>query len=111
LAISAIAAISEPHTPRYPVRLCAIINQMFQFNWKPSREFVSEVRTHHTMIGGYELVRGNLASPAGRAKVVERRPLEFLGAVEKHLSQIAEVRRPYVAKLWEQVYGYKIGRT
>ncbi len=38
-----------------------------------------------------DIVRGNLASPAERVKVVERRLPEFLGAVEKHLSQVADV--------------------
>lgn len=40
-----------------------------------------------------DIVRGNLASPAERVKVVERRLPEFLGAVEKHLSQSTDVPR------------------
>lgn len=39
------------------------------------------------------IVRGNLATPSDRVKVVERRLPEFLNAVEKHLSQTAEVPR------------------
>jgi hypothetical protein len=34
----------------------AILACVFQFNWKPSSEFLSKVLAHHTMIGGYELV-------------------------------------------------------
>jgi transcriptional regulator with XRE-family HTH domain len=40
-----------------------------------------------------DIVRGNLATPADRVKVVERRLPEFLGAVEKHLSETAQVPR------------------
>lgn len=40
-----------------------------------------------------DIVRGNLATPADRVKVVERRLPEFLGAVEKHLSETAQVSR------------------
>jgi hypothetical protein len=39
-----------------------------------------------------DIVRGNLATPADRVKIVERRLPEFLNAVEAHLGQAAEVR-------------------
>jgi hypothetical protein len=50
------------------------------------------------------IARGNLATPADRVKVVERRLPEFLNAVEKHLSQTAEVplRSATTSRRWSR---------
>ena len=52
-----------------------------------------------------DIVRGNLATPAERVKVVERRLPEFLGAVEKHLSETAEVPRAITLTMSDFPFG------
>jgi hypothetical protein len=43
---------------------------VYQFNWKPSPEFVSKVRAQHTIIGGYELVAYDLPPDRGTPQIV-----------------------------------------